>query len=172
MAQTFQHGQNSRLAFFFFSFFFFYSYRLLLRNTRASSKKYSYGYLNFYIFLSYFPGIHAIDRRNSKQVYLFLLKVLNRKKKIFSECLRTIGEIKGYFWNYYWLYHMLLFSEFFVNIQKIPFLWFWAFKTRFLLFSIDTYLDLSLALNGLWTSNWSYNNNISYKVWGKLDSSF
>ena len=67
----------------FFSFFFFYSYRLLLRNTRASSKKYSYGYLNFYIFLSYFPGIHAIDRRNSKQVYLFLLKVLNRKKKRF-----------------------------------------------------------------------------------------
>ena len=121
----------------FFSFFFFYSYRLLLRNTRASSKKYSYGYLNFYIFLSYFPGIHAIDRRNSKQVYLFLLKVLNRKKRFFSECLRTTGEIKAYFWNYYWLYHMLLFSEFFVNIQKIPFLWFWAFKTRFLLFSIE-----------------------------------
>ena len=67
-----------------FFFFLFYSYRLLLRNTRASSKKYSYGYLNFtYFSLIFLAGIHAIDQRNSKQVYIFLLKVLNRKKKLF-----------------------------------------------------------------------------------------
>ena len=112
MAQTFQHGQNSRLAFFFSFFFFFYSYRLLLRNTRASSQKVQLRLFEFYIFLSYFPGtIHAIDQRNSKQVYLFLLKVLNRKERFFSECLRTIGEFKAYFWNYYCIYDTLLFSE-------------------------------------------------------------
>ena len=157
-------------SFFFFSFFTPTDFYFVTQEHHPKSTATAIWILHISLLFSWYS--YQMYQRNSKQVYLFLLKVLNRKKKLFSECLRTIGEIKAYFWNYYWLHHMLLFSEFFVNIQKIPFLWFWAFKTRFLLFSIDTYLDLSLALNGLWTSNWSYNNNISYKVWGKLDSSF